>query len=271
MIYLNKLLPMFFSPLLLTLLLVVIGTLTRRRWITFSGMLLLYCASAPFIAHPLFRYAENHAIRLSPQEAPRADAIIVLGGMLQNTESTSGVVTEWRDPDRFFGGVDLYKLGKASKLVFTGGKLPWETADTNEGVTLKRYAETMGVPPKDILVSGEVQNTEQEARAVGELFREGTPTIILVTSAFHMPRAKLLFENEGFTVHEYPVDFKVSADATKPMDFIPQSEALIMTQNAIREQLGLLFYRLKHLLSDSKKPHTPLKAAGLSHPSPTHI
>ena len=59
-----------------------IGTLTRRRWITFSGVLLLYCASAPFIAHPLFRYAENHAIKKSPQDVPRADAIVVLGGML---------------------------------------------------------------------------------------------------------------------------------------------------------------------------------------------
>ena len=55
MIYLNKLLPLIVSPLVITLLLVTIGTLTRRRWITFSGVLLLYCASAPFIAHPLFR------------------------------------------------------------------------------------------------------------------------------------------------------------------------------------------------------------------------
>ena len=55
-------------------------THTRRRWITFSGVLLLYCASAPFIAHPLFRYAENHAIKKSPQDVPRADAIVVLGG-----------------------------------------------------------------------------------------------------------------------------------------------------------------------------------------------
>ena len=115
MIYLNKLLPLIVSPLVLTLLLVTIGTLTRRRWITFSGVLLLYCASAPFIAHPLFRYAENHAIKKGPQDVPRADAIVVLGGMLRNVESTNGVVTEWRDPDRFFGGVDLYKLGKAGK------------------------------------------------------------------------------------------------------------------------------------------------------------
>ena len=254
MIYLNKLLPLIVSPLVLTLLLVTIGTLTRRRWITFSGVLLLYCASAPFIAHPLFRYAENYAIKQSPKDVPLADAIVVLGGMLQNVESTSGVVTEWRDPDRFFGGVELYKLGKAGKLVFTGGKLPWETADTNEGLTLKRYAATMGVPPKDMLVSGEVQNTEQEARAVRELFQDGTPAIILVTSAFHMPRAKFLFEKQGFTVSEYPVDFKVSANAVKPMDFLPQSEALATTETAIREQLGLLFYRLKHLLGKTRTP-----------------
>ena len=79
---------------MLTLLLVIIGTLTRRRWITFSGVLLLYCASAPFIAHPLFRYAENHAIKKSPQDVPRADAIVVLGGMLRTVEATGGTATE---------------------------------------------------------------------------------------------------------------------------------------------------------------------------------
>ena len=254
MIYLNKLLPLIVSPLVLTLLLVTIGTLTRRRWITFSGVLLLYCASAPFIAHPLFRYAENHAIKKSPQDVPRADAIVVLGGMLRNVESTNGVVTEWRDPDRFFGGVDLYKLGKAGKLVFTGGKLPWETADTNEGLTLKRYAETMGVPAKDTLVSGDVQNTEQEARAVRELFQDGTPAIILVTSAFHMPRAKPLFEHQGFTVHEYPVDFKVSVETVRPTDFLPDHYALLLTTTLVREQLGITYYKIKSLIKKNQPP-----------------
>ena len=90
----------------------------------------------------------------------------------------------------------------------------------------------------------------------------GPPKEMLVTSAFHMPRAKFLFEKQGFTVSEYSVDFKVRTNAVKPMDFLPQADALAITENAIREQLGFYFFRLKYLLSDTNATPPPLKAAG---------
>ena len=245
MIYLNKLLPLIVSPLVLTLLLVIIGTLTRRRWITFSGVLLLYCASAPFIAHPLFRYAENHAIKKSPQDVPRADAIVVLGGMLRTVEATGGTATEWSNPNRFYGGIELYKLGKAEKLIFTGGKLPWETDSITEGEKLKQFALAQGVPAKDIVVTREVQNTEQEAAAVRDILKDGKTSVLLVTSAFHMPRARQLFLQQGLTVIEYPADFKVTTNVTTLMDFLPDTEALSLTTLAAREKIGTIYYGLK--------------------------
>ena len=248
MIYLNKLLPLIVSPLVLTLLLVIIGTLTRRRWITFSGVLLLYCASAPFIAHPLFRYAENHAIKKSPQDVPRADAIVVLGGMLRTVEATSGTATEWSNPNRFYGGIELYKLGKAEKLIFTGGKLPWETDSTTEGEKLRQFALAQGVPAKDIIVTREVQNTEQEAAAVRDILKDGKTSVLLVTSAFHMPRARLLFEKQGISIEEYPVDLSANTDAKTILDYAPNPAIVGQTTMIIREKIGILFYKIKWLL-----------------------
>ncbi|MEI7681055.1 MAG: YdcF family protein, partial [Betaproteobacteria bacterium] len=213
-----------------------------------SGVLLLYCASAPFIAHPLFRYAENHAIKKSPQDVPRADAIVVLGGMLRTVEATGGTATEWSNPNRFYGGIELYKLGKAEKLIFTGGKLPWETDSITEGEKLRQFALAQGVPAKDIVVTSEVQNTEQEAAAVRDILKDGKTSVLLVTSAFHMPRARQLFLQQGLIVIEYPVDFKVSNREKTVLDLSPDPETLFLITTAIREQLGITFYWMKNIV-----------------------
>ena len=68
--------------------------------------------------------------------------------------------------------------------------------------------------------------------------------IILVTSAFHMPRAKYLFEQEGFKVFPYPVDFKVSERSLTIMDFFPASSGLDKTSMATRELIGRIYYKI---------------------------
>ena len=66
-----------------------------------------------------------------------ADAIVVLSGMLGINEVGDSTYIEWGDPDRFFGGIALFKAGKAQKLIFTGGKMPWDKAKKTEGALLK--------------------------------------------------------------------------------------------------------------------------------------
>ena len=213
------------------------------------GLILLYLVSTPLVANQLFGYAENWELKQNPRDLPKADAIVVLSGMLTNVKSSQGTVKEWGDPDRFFGGVELYKLGKSGKLIFTGGILPWNKEKTPEGDVLKIFAQSMGVPENDIIVTGEAQNTEQEASAVKKLLAQAKPSILLVTSAFHMARAKFLFEHKGFTVYTYSVDFKRNFDAVTPMDFLPNAGALCLTDTAIREQIGLTYYRIKSIIN----------------------
>jgi uncharacterized SAM-binding protein YcdF (DUF218 family) len=52
-----------------------------------------------------------------------------------------------------------------------------------------------------------VQNTDQEAKAVAKLLNKEVPNIILVTSAFHMPRAQKVFEAAGIVVSPFPCRF----------------------------------------------------------------
>ena len=86
-----------------------------------------------------------------------------------------------------------------------------------------------------------MENTAQEAVAVSEMLKQGSK-IILVTSAFHMPRAEALFRDAGLKVIQWPVDFRSSANKITPMGFIPNAGALSGTSGALREFLGRAYY-----------------------------
>ena len=162
--------------------------------------------------------------------------------MLEINEVGDSTYVEWGDPDRFFGGIALFKAGKAQRLIFTGGKMTWDKAKKTEGEVLKEYAIPNGIPSEKIFVTKNVENTADEALAVKELI--GTSKrIILVTSAYHMYRAKRLFEKQGIEVIPFKVDYKVARSLkTTIMDFLPDGESLKQTERGIRELVGRLIY-----------------------------
>ena len=139
----------------------------------------------------------------------------------------------------------MFKAGKAQKLVFTGGKMPWDKANKTEGKVLKEYAISNGIISEKIFVTKDVENTAEEAVAVKELINP-SKRIILVTSAFHMYRAKKLFEKQGFIVIPYKVDYKseINKEITI-IDLLPSAVNLELTEIGIRETIGSLFYLVK--------------------------
>jgi len=248
MLYLHKLLPLLFSPIVLVILLAAWGAWRKRRGPVVLALLLLYGASMPIVAKSLMRLSEEGAVRLPAISQPQADAIVVLSGMLKTVAASDGTTTEWGDFDRFQGGVELYQAGRANRLIFTAGALPWQPQAVPEGVYLKQFAERMGIPASDMEVSDVAGNTEQEAQAVRRLLPAAQPSILLVTSAFHMPRAAHTFRHVGFEVYPYPVDFLTSVAELTPMDFLPSAYDLRLTDIVVREGIGRLYYRFIGLI-----------------------
>ncbi|MCC7227809.1 MAG: YdcF family protein [Burkholderiaceae bacterium] len=245
MIYLHKILPLLFSPLAIAYVVIVYGTVTSRKKVVIATVAALYLLSTPVASKYLFGLIEGPPFRQDPATMPNADAIVVLSGMLVGVPSAKGIVYEWSDPDRFFAGIELFKLAKSPKLIFTGGKLPWNSQTETEGAVLTGVAESMGIPSAHILLTDDVKNTEEEAKAVRKLLSGPNPSVLLVTSAFHMQRSVRLFESQHLKVIPYPVDFHVEIRDTTPMDFLPNADSLALTSLALREQIGRTFYWLK--------------------------
>ena len=76
------------------------------------------------VSQGLWRWLESPWQRRAAPAAPKTDAIVVLSGG-RHPASGPTRLSEWHDPDRFFAGLDLFRAGKAPRLLFTGGASPF--------------------------------------------------------------------------------------------------------------------------------------------------
>ena len=136
-------------------------------------------------------------------------------------------------------------------MIFTGGINPLTSDLPPEGNIYIKEAISMGIPKNDLFTTDPVNNTLQEAKAIKKLLNNELPLIqnriILVTSAFHMKRAKKVFESEGISVQPYPVDFKSNksfiSSLRNSLSWMPSSYSLNKSSSAIREIIGRFVYR----------------------------
>jgi uncharacterized SAM-binding protein YcdF (DUF218 family) len=241
MFFLAEFIPILLSPLVFLGALIAFSLLFKKRLIGLLALGALWVLSLNVVSGQITQALEGDYRLASLQSAPSASAIVVLGGMTSLVQSQDGFVREWEEgADRFWAGVELFKAGKAPQLVFTGGRQPWSPVKETEGDWLALQAKRIGLPADRILVTGEARNTAQEAKAVAALLK--TQDILLVTSAFHMPRAKKIFEDAGFKVNAFAVDTRLRADPIRWSDFLPSAQALRRSSEAIREWIGRAFY-----------------------------
>ncbi len=241
---LRQIVPLFLMPVSVVLVLLVVALRTRRRWLIIVALMLLWAASTPVVSGVLMRAVEDWRVRQVTSDAPNADAIVVLSFSIRDVPGDA-ISFEFDDFDRFLGGFDLYKAGKAPRLIFPGG---WVASRPNlplMGDVLIARARDFGVPASALSTTRKATNTEQEAEGVAQLLGVGkspaAPRILLVTSAYHMSRAEILFRRAGLEVIPFPVDFQTKLGIT-PRSFIPRGGTLQQTDTALHEIYGRVYY-----------------------------
>jgi len=248
--YLAKILPEFVLPIGLSVWLLVWGIARNRRLFQWTGLAVLLFFSNPVVGRTLAHRAEQGAIRIPAAQADTADAIVVLsaGRVLAPGPAR---VTEWGDANRFFGGLELFAARKAPVLVFTSPSHAWDRDASAETDLYRRTAERMGVPADKILITGSVQDTADEARESARLLGASPAsrrTILLVTNAYHMPRAQKLFADAGFLVKPFPVGFLAAENGSMFVtQFVPDLGALKQSEIALHEFYGRTFNRVRAL------------------------
>ncbi len=115
MIYLHKILPTFVLPIMLVIIIIIlIGLIQHKKKLIYIAIGVLYILSTPIFSNNFFKLVEGNEYRKPISAIDSADAIVVLSGMLEINEVGDSTYIEWGDPDRFFGGIAVFKAGKAN-------------------------------------------------------------------------------------------------------------------------------------------------------------
>lgn len=224
----------------------------RQRWLRRfigTGLLLLFVMGAPIVSYSLMSILEGWYPPTPSQEGP-FDGIVVLGGGIRE-RGTLRPTVELSDESRHRAlcGIELYQQRVASTLVMTGGDARIFGAGPREAPAMKEWAVRLGVPSEDVLVDDQARTTYENAIGTKRVLGNAA-SILLVTSAYHIPRAAALFRKQGFKVTPYACGFHARNHLKDEwrnvtfFDFLPSSWALQRMTDAVEEAAGIAVYWL---------------------------
>jgi uncharacterized SAM-binding protein YcdF (DUF218 family) len=176
---------------------------------------------------------------------------IVLGGITSYDRTTKEGYFNISS-DRFIQTALLYKKGNIKKILVSGGQNGiLKEDDFSESAFIKSKLIDLGIPEQDILIEELSRNTIENAKFCKQVLQQtnlDNNTIVLITSAFHMQRAKYIFEQEGFKIRVYPCALSIlpGANSFKVHYMIPSTKAMDWWQTFFKEIAGRAYFAISN-------------------------
>lgn len=234
-------------PVPIILVLLIIGVILlfvfphgmSGKILTLIATVILVIFTTPFLPNFLVYHLEKKYKPLTT--IPKnVDTIVVLGAgnggskhYPANNQLSSASLA------RLIEGIRLHKLSPHTKLILSGGRIFGSPAD---GAVMNNVATMLGVNPADIIIEAGSQDTYQEAANLKSTLQ--TKRFILVTSAYHMPRAMALFEHQGMHPIAAPTQLLLRNKRYSIKHYLPNSSYLLYSDIAIHEYFGLIWSKL---------------------------
>lgn len=251
---LGKIFWMLANPAALLLTLVLAGFLfLLLRWRRLA--LVAIGAASLLVALPAFTPIEDWLMRpletrfAAPDLPERVDGIVVLGGGLSVTTASFGLDHAFNGSgDRLVAAARLARRYPQAEILYSSGaRWPADAPQTEADIAADLLVD-LGVAPERIHREDRSRNTRENALYALELANpQPGETWLLVTSAFHMPRAVACFRALGWAALPYPVDRRLAPelDGARSGWFGPDFlGGLGLMTTATKEYVGLLAYRL---------------------------
>jgi uncharacterized SAM-binding protein YcdF (DUF218 family) len=248
---LSKTLAFFVLPSNWLILAALAGTIllfTKRirtgRALLLASMLGIVILGLSPVAKVLFYALES---RFPPWDAtgPEPTGFIILGGSIDPDISAAHDQVALTDAaERLTVVADLARRYPHARIIFTGGNGTL-FGRASEATYAARLLASFGIPPERIETEARSRNTLENA-TVSKALAAPRPgeRWVLITSAFHMPRAIAAFRNVGFDVEAFPVDWQFATRSDLLWPFRSFVGGLSYTDSVAREFVGLLSYRL---------------------------
>jgi uncharacterized SAM-binding protein YcdF (DUF218 family) len=257
----SKIFWMLASPIILLLFVALCGLLLckggRVRFARALGLaaILVLLATAALPLDGLIIGPLENRFPLPPADMAPPTGIIVLGGAIDDEASAARGETVFDEGGgRITEAVILAKRYPQARVVYTGGTASLAPgASSTEALRARELMGQLGVAPERITIEDKSRNTDENARFTAAIVHpEPSQRWVVVTSAFHMPRAMGVFEKAGFHPIAYPVAFYTLGRWPNDLrlSFDP-ARSLRILELAVHEWIGLAAYwasgRIDHL------------------------
>src|ERR1700683_2427437 len=214
-------------------------------WLVVTSLVLFAVVGLSPLGYALLLPLEQRFPPWDPSRGP-PDGIVVLGGsILPDVSAARGVVKLDDAAERITATVELARRYPNARIIFSGGSAALMFDQPPEAPFAAKELEALGIDRDRITAEDQSRNTVENA-VFSRLIANPKPgeRWLLVTSAFHIPRAMAVFRAAGFPVEAYPVDWRTRG----PVDLLRLSdsltEGLARTDTAAHEWVGLAAYRL---------------------------
>jgi uncharacterized SAM-binding protein YcdF (DUF218 family) len=249
--YLSQFLSFLAMPLTIISVLIAVGAIyLKKKWgkrSLWTGIILLWFFSNPFIA--------NQAMLAWEPDFKDFNAIgnheygIVLTGVTNISKTAYDRTFFNKGADRITHALQLYRMGKIKKILITGGQGLNPVNSQTEAETLERFLLMTGVPSEDILIEDQAKNTAQNAQFSKDFLDkngiDSSQEFVLITSAFHMYRAKACFDKVGLKTETFPTDYYSHETKYDLSAFsYPSPSSIDNWHKLVKEWIGIIVYKL---------------------------
>jgi uncharacterized SAM-binding protein YcdF (DUF218 family) len=209
-----------------------------------AGLLALGLLGFETVPDAMLRPLENRYPVPADEVVGRHMGVIVLGGGTGHPGiyQAHGQVPLGESAERMSLPVGLMRQHPSLELIFSGGEGRLLTTGVAEAELAQAFYKQQGVDMARVTLESGSRSTRENAQQVAKLLGDRCKQPwLLVTSAWHMPRAMEEFVTVGCNVTPYPVDFMTGAST--PWTDYSLAYSLMRWQTALHEWLGLLVYR----------------------------
>jgi len=149
--------------------------------------------------------------------------------------------------DRFIQAEKLYKLGTIKHILISGGNGKFDDKNFREGAWAKNELSVMGIPDSVIFIEDRSNDTFDNAVYAKQILdsMQLSPPYLLITSAYHIPRASLIFKNAGVPTVPFPCNYFEGRSRFSFSSIIPSPSILPGWDFYLKETAGYLWYYFK--------------------------
>lgn len=210
-----------------------------------AGLSILLIAGATPLPHMAFAVLEDRFPR-PPVDMPTPDGIVTLGGAIDPVLSAHrNTVALNTYAERLIATVELARRFPDARIVYAGGAGGLPVPEEKEADAARRLFSDLGLDQARVSYERTSRNTHENAVRTREVAQpQPGERWLLVTSAFHMPRAVGVFRAVGWEVTPYPVDYHVRAGGVREGWRVSVDDGLQLLGLALHEYVGLAAYWL---------------------------